>query len=268
MAGVALSLNFLDADLRRSVSGRFAGFEGPGGLEGDGAAEPLRLSVEMTESAGDASLRDLSVRCDGGVVHAARSDLDGEFDTEAGCGALRIYPTDYPDVSLEAFLRFAVSVWALKHGGMLVHGAGVVTGGRGYAFIGKSGAGKSTLSKLALSRGLTLLTDEIALLRRVNGRWWIAGTPFSGEVTEAASPGPAPLAAVTLIRKSADMKVGRPRRGSEMRQLMRNILMFGAPAPLMSNLLHSALLLLSEVGLKTMHFRPEPGVWELIDDLS
>lgn len=267
MGGVRLLLRLHDPEMAAACESRLGRFNCPA-ADGPAPGLPLDLSVALSERAGDPALRDLRVRCDGDLVYAARSDLDGTIDVAAGRGRVSIFPTDHTDVSLEAFLRLAVSLWAPRNGGILLHSAAVVVDGRGYAFVGRSGAGKSTLARLALACGLTVLTDEIALVRRVNGRWWIAGTPFSGEVTEAASPDAAPLAAVALLRKSTQMRVARPRQGSEMRQLMRSILMFGAPVSLMSDLLKAALLILNEVSLKVMHFRPEAAVWEMIDDLA
>lgn len=67
--------------------------------------------------------------------------------------------------------------------GILVHGLGINEEGRGLAFIGPSGSGKSTLAKFykRRKRKRYILSDEHLVIRKINGRFLIFGTPWSGE---------------------------------------------------------------------------------------
>ena len=59
----------------------------------------------------------------------------------------------------------------------------VLVEGRGYLFLGKSGTGKSTHSQLWLDNisGTTLLNDDNPILRIINGRVYVYGSPWSGK---------------------------------------------------------------------------------------
>ena len=54
-----------------------------------------------------------------------------------------------------------------RHGGVLLHAAGVVWEGVGLIFTGPSEAGKSTLSEFYLARGAAVLSDERIIIRQI-----------------------------------------------------------------------------------------------------
>lgn len=110
-----------------------------------------------------------------------------------GCGP-RPFPLDYP---LEQWLF--VSLLA-RSSGAVVHGTGVILGGRGVVFAGTHGAGKSTLAALLRGRrGVRLLNDDRVVLRLVDGVWRLFGTPWAGTVRQV-SPESAPLGGMFFIR--------------------------------------------------------------------
>jgi len=87
-------------------------------------------------------------------------------------------------------------------GGLLLHAACLVQGGRAFVVAGPSGAGKTTISRAAASLPrVTVLTDERIVLRRDGGRWLAHGTPWAGE-GRFADPGSAEVAGVFLLDKS------------------------------------------------------------------
>ncbi len=262
LGGVSLAVDIADKELGAAAAEKYSAFAG------DGSSRPLQLRVKVTQEAGKADVQNIQVEEDGQRTWALRNDFTGWIDTSKGTAELQVYPTKYPDVSLEAFLRFAVSLWAIKNGGMLLHSASVIVEGIGYGFLGRSGAGKSTLARLAKTENIHVLSDEITLIRNTGSGWMISGTPFTGEEVDAFSSASAPLKALSIIRKSSDMRVAKPRRGTELRQLARHVLFFGGTVSLAPELLASLLSVLDNVGLKVLHFRPESQVWELINDLS
>ncbi len=73
--------------------------------------------------------------------------------------------------------------------GVEVHGCGVAdSDGRGYLFLGQSGAGKSTLARLwARGTGPDILSDDRIILRMLDGRLWMYGTPWHGEAGLASA---------------------------------------------------------------------------------
>ena len=88
-----------------------------------------------------------------------------------------IYPLEYPLDEL-LFVHF------LSQGrGAEVHACGISDShDKGYLFIGQSGAGKSTMAGLWKDQpGMTILSDDRIVLRKMNGGFWMYGTPWHGE---------------------------------------------------------------------------------------
>ncbi len=59
--------------------------------------------------------------------------------------------------------------------------------GRGYLFTGHSGAGKSTTAGLWEKEGVLVLSDDRIILRYLDGKVWMYGTPWHGEAQLAAA---------------------------------------------------------------------------------
>ena len=72
--------------------------------------------------------------------------------------------------------------------GVEVHACGVQdSDGRGYLFLGHSGGGKSTMARLwQCDGGVQVLSDDRIILRFLDGRLWMYGTPWHGEAELAA----------------------------------------------------------------------------------
>lgn len=110
-----------------------------------------------------------------------------------------IYPLEYPLDEL-LFIHFL----ALGRG-VEIHASGVIDSlGRGHLFVGQSGAGKTTISRLWQDEpGITVLSDDRIILRKVNKELWMYGTPWHGEA-KLASPAGAPLTRVYFLRKGLE----------------------------------------------------------------
>jgi hypothetical protein len=106
-----------------------------------------------------------------------------------------IRPTDYMSKLLFVLL--------LSRGlGAMIHGCGVIVDGEGMLFTGVSGAGKSTLAELWKKReNATVICDESIVVRRVDGCFWIYGTPWYSSA-RIASPQGAPLKRIFVIKHS------------------------------------------------------------------
>jgi len=76
-----------------------------------------------------------------------------------------------------------INYLALNKKGVFVHSIGVKDlDGRGLLFAGKSGAGKSTTARLwhEYSKA-TVLNDDRIIVRKLNGKFFIYGSPWHGE---------------------------------------------------------------------------------------
>jgi hypothetical protein len=102
-----------------------------------------------------------------------------------------VYPFEYPFDEL-------LMIHLLAEGrGVEVHGFGVLdTDGQGYLFLGQSGAGKTTMARLWTGSGADgpgpaevpqVLSDDRIILRFLDGRLWMYGTPWHGEAELASA---------------------------------------------------------------------------------
>ena len=121
-------------------------------------------------------------------------DVLGEFGERAGADG-----TCYPlqDIDIVLFVN-----WLANFGDVILHASGVVVDGEGYCFAGSSGVGKSTLAAaLAADPSVTVLGEDQVILRYLQGRFWIYGTPW--HVNPAmCSPLGVPLKKVFFLDRS------------------------------------------------------------------
>lgn len=106
-----------------------------------------------------------------------------------------LYPLEYP---LDELLMLHL----LAQGrGAEVHSCGVVDeSGNGYLFPGQSGAGKTTTARLwERQSGVEILSDDRVILRQVEQKFWMYGTPWHGEAG-LSLPAKVPLTQIFFLR--------------------------------------------------------------------
>jgi hypothetical protein len=64
----------------------------------------------------------------------------------------------------------AMALLLRQQGWLPLHASGVVIDGRAILFLGPSGAGKSSTAAALRARGHTVITDDVAIVRTVNGK--------------------------------------------------------------------------------------------------
>lgn len=79
-------------------------------------------------------------------------EFAGSADAQTGRAELALVVAGGPafERGAENFLRVLTALQVLDHGGLLVHGAGIVRRGRAHVFFGPSGSGKTTVLRLVL----------------------------------------------------------------------------------------------------------------------
>lgn|SRR5208282_1268375 len=93
-----------------------------------------------------------------------------------------VFPLEYP---LDELL---LTNLLARGRGVEVHACGVRDhDGRGYLFLGHSGAGKTTVAKLWEQADGLILSDDRIILRHLDGKIWMYGTPWHGEARLAAA---------------------------------------------------------------------------------
>lgn len=91
---------------------------------------------------------------------------------------------------------------------VLIHASLVRHNGMGYAFIAKSGTGKSTHVSLWLKhiKGCDLMNDDNPIVRFIDNKSYIYGSPWSGK-TPCYRNVKAPLGAITRIDRAAENSI-------------------------------------------------------------
>lgn len=97
-----------------------------------------------------------------------------------------VYPLEDIDIMLFAN-------WLACRGDVILHASAIERDGAVYCFAGRSGAGKSTMADaFAGQPGCTLLGEDNLVLRCLDGRFWVFGTPWHMNAARC-SPRGAPL---------------------------------------------------------------------------
>jgi hypothetical protein len=158
----------------------------------------------------------------------------------------------YPvDLALRALL-----VGALDDG-LVLHGAFLADGNRGFVCAGPSGTGKSTLSTMVAPRALC---DELTVVRRrPDGGWRAQALPYWH-----GRPGEAELERLFLLAHGPrhDRRPLAP--AVAWRRLAREVLWPGFSAHRMARAFELCERLLAEVPVEELAFRPTPDVWDVV----
>lgn len=129
----------------------------------------------------------------------------GDFASSDGEGL-------YPPQGLD---NVVLANWLASYGDVILHASGVAVDGKGYCFIGPAGAGKSTLAASLMSasrdaaeagttkmEGVVVLGEDQVILRHLDGRFRIYGTPWH-EDPAMCSPLGVPLEKVFFLHRAA-----------------------------------------------------------------
>ena len=75
----------------------------------------------------------------------------------------------------------------LQFDGMMIHASAVVKDGYAYLFTAPCGTGKSTHTRMwfkAFGDSVIMLNDDKPAVRKIDGRWYAYGTPWSGKTAQ------------------------------------------------------------------------------------
>ena len=164
----------------------------------------------------------------------------------------------------ENFLRAMTAGFILERGGLLLHGAAVVRGGRAYVFFGPSGSGKTTVTRL--SPADTVLSDDLTLLVRQDDAFRAAGIPFGMAHHHVPDTNEAfPIAGLHRLVHSREVRRERMTGAAAMAEVIASL-----PFVLEGEDPHApmeiAARLLGQVPLWRLHFRKDDAFWSVIEE--
>lgn len=176
----------------------------------------------------------------------------------------------YKRNALELFRRFLDQFIIInllsRHQGFLLHASGVAWKKRGLAFIGESRAGKSSLIKIFAKKTnkKNLLCDDRLAVRKYQGRWFIYGTPWHGEVS-LTSVKKAKLKALFFIKHAPDNFLCRLSQGEAYQRLLKNSILPFWDKSAMLKVLRDFANLVAEVPVYEMGFLPDHRIIYFIE---
>jgi hypothetical protein len=117
-------------------------------------------------------------------------------------GGRGLFPLSYP---LDELLM--INLLSMGRG-VMIHACGVKETNKGILFVGSSGKGKSTIANLWMGKnrvsesqgkGITILSDDRIIIRKIDGRFRAYGTPWHGDA-RVCSPESAPLERIFFLK--------------------------------------------------------------------
>jgi hypothetical protein len=197
------------------------------------------------------------------IHYVFRWDFVARIDAEKQTASILIAPIG-PAVCIDSLFRITTSFAAVDKGGFLLHAAAIATLQGGFLFCGISGSGKSTVAKMSQEK-YDVITDEMALVEKIDDGYRIRGTPFWGQLQMSVNRS-APLRAVFLLSQASTSSVQDISIARAIPEFMKTVLYFGQNIETTDELLNVTLDFLGKVPIKTLSFVADRSMWEAIHE--
>ena len=186
----------------------------------------------------------------------------GTVDLAAGTGVLEMAP----EANIENFLRTAVAWLCITNNAVLLHAAGVVRHGLGYVFFGPSGSGKTTTSRIS-AKAADVVSDDLVVVRIMDGTARLYGVPFRGEMAEATRANQnAPLKAIFRLRQDINHYLEPLSNAKATADLVASSPFVVQEQALTSALVDICSKISRSVPVMDLHFKRDDGFWKVIDE--
>ena len=150
------------------------------------------------------------------------------------------------------------------HQTLLIHASCIAYQGHGYPFIAQSGTGKSTHSSLWMKHieGAELLNDDNPILRIIDGKPYIYGSPWSGK-TPCYRNMHRPLGAVVQIDRAPANSIDRLGPVQALASLLPACSSMKWDSTIYNNLCDTLTTLISTTPIYTLHCLPDEAAARL-----
>ncbi|MFH1159978.1 MAG: hypothetical protein V1733_03405 [bacterium] len=193
-------------------------------------------------------------------LYIYRWDFIGIIELAARTGKFILFNPAF--MTYESIIRIFYSLLTVENHGFLLHASSLIHKEKGYSFFGLSGSGKSTVVKLSESD--ECLTDELTMIKKDQGRYITAGTPFHGEIPLYINK-TAALANMFLLKKSETTHFRKMSRSEIYPILLRNVLFFSDDWELRQKIFTTIIDLADRVAIYEMNFEKNEKFWRIID---
>jgi hypothetical protein len=256
---VSLDLTGCDQTTLAQVTDRYAAFIAP--------SESAALSIRIrTEPGPEYIPLDISPTWQiltfehAGLIQFKSYFEDGWVDRRRGQGELVLRPQGDP----ENYLRVLFAWMCLEQQGLLLHASGVISNGNGHVFFGASGSGKTTVARLSLDR--TVLSDDLVIIKKKGPVFRLYGVPFRGDFPEAPRHNAsADLRGLYALVKDSQHYVSPLQLQEAVARLTACVPFVMAQPAAAQRASEICFELATQVQVQSLHFRTDPGFWEVID---
>jgi hypothetical protein len=253
IAGVGISIHCENPEFIAQIADRYEGFVAD-------HTDGLTMTVD-TERGITTIGEDLpKVTTTDTGFHFERRDFHFNVDKAARTLVGSCAPNMY---SFDSCLRVFFTTHLLDLGGVMIHGASVVSEGNAYLFFGVSGAGKTTTARLSAPR--QILSDELTILRRDGDGYRAYGTPFWGELQKNGDNVSAPLAGINNLVKDDSVYLEPVSSKTAMQALLPCVLFFAHEKHLVNAAVDRIADIVGLVPACKMHFLPDNSFWRLFE---
>lgn len=256
---VSLLLGECDAATRAQILARYVAFMVP--------FDPNALTVRVRSEPGDLFIPfekygvwQIRTTMQNGLIHFESHAEKGWVDRTARRGEVILRPRG----NIENYLRVLYAWLALDHHSLLLHACGIIRDGKGYVFFGPSGSGKTTTA--TLSAAYTILSDDLVIIKQVEGTYHACGVPFRGDLPEAPrTNATAELYGLFMLVKDTHHFLAPLALPDAVTQLVRCVPFVMLQPENARRVTDVCLDLATRVPVRALHFRRDAGFWDVID---
>ncbi len=204
---------------------------------------------------------EIMIKSEEGIHYVFRWDFTAQIKVDQG-RAKAILKYEAPSTA-DAVVRICYSLLSIKFGGFLLHAATVVKGKNGYIFTGKTESGKTTIARL--SSNYKVLTDEISMIRKVNGHYRTFGTPFWGQGGQGRNEN-FKVRRILFLRKDNKNFVKMIKKKEALRAILGNLLFFATEWRLTNDVFVLSNEIVDSIPCYELHFLPTKDFWRCIEN--
>lgn len=133
-----------------------------------------------------------------------------------------------PHLAEDAIVLTKISYAVLEsYDGCFFHSSCLELDGEGYMFTALSGTGKSTHTRLwreYFGDRVTMINDDKPLIRRIDGKYYVCGTPWMGK-SDIGCNMISPIKAIYVLKRGEENRAEPTSPGKVIRQLMEATLL-------------------------------------------
>ena len=180
--------------------------------------------------------------------------VTGEFN---GTPNSPVFPIQGLDMHL-------VSNWLANTGEFILHASSIIWDGKGYCFAGSSGVGKSTLAhQLAALNDIEILSEDQVIIRWLDGRYWIYGTPWH-ENPSMCSPLGVPLSKIFFLERDGKQRTLKLSELEGTARMLQNAFIPFYRTDALPSILNHLSALSERVPFYLLDYHMGTDVWDLI----